>query len=121
MKRQQGLTLISLVVIIIFVLSQVVMAMKIVPEYISDASVSTVLERMEADPDVRGLSNKSLRDMVYKRLKINSVYNVKQENIKVAKRKGKQKIVIDYEPRGVLIGNLDYIIRFHHEAAIPAR
>lgn len=120
MHKQKGLTLISILIILVFVLSQVVVAMKIVPEYISDSSVKSVLGQLKTDIEAKGLTSKKLKILVIKRLRINNVYNVKPDNIKVTRGKGELKVTIDYEPRGTLFGNLDYIIKFHHEVVVPS-
>ncbi|HHO59621.1 MAG TPA: DUF4845 domain-containing protein [Thiotrichales bacterium] len=118
MHKQKGMTLISWVVILVFILFQVVMAMKIVPVYMADTSVKSVLERLTTDIDAKGLTNKKLKTLIEKRLRINNVYEIEPEDIKITKGRGEQHITIDYEPRGNLMGNLDYIIKFHHEATV---
>jgi len=49
---------------------------------------------------------------------MNSIYTIKPEYIKVKKGRGENIATIEYEPRGKLIGNLEYIVSFKHEARI---
>jgi len=121
MYKQKGLTLISWIVILVFVLFQVVAAMRIAPEYIADASIKSMLERLTTDIEATGLTNKKLRSLLEKRLSIINIYSIHSEDIKIIKGRGEQVITIDYEPRGTLIGNLDYIIKFHHQAKVTSR
>lgn len=120
-KNQQGLTLISWVVVIVFLLFQGVIALNVLPVYITDSSVKKIMETLPSDPKSHGLSPRDLKTMVAKRLNINSVYDVTAEHITVKKGRGFNNVVIEYEPRGKLIGNLEYIVSFKHEAKIPAR
>ncbi len=121
MGKQKGLTLISLIVVLVFLLFQGIIAMKVIPVYLTDASVKKVMESLPTDADAIGLSPQKLKILVAKRLNINSVYSVPPSKIIVKKKRGEIVVTIDYEPRGTLFGNLDYIISFHHEAHIPSR
>ena len=59
--------------------------------------------------------------MLAKRLSMNSVYSIKSDHIEVKKGRGENIVTIEYEPRGKLIGNLEYIVSFKHEARITTR
>ena len=120
-KKQQGLTMISMLVVIVFLLFQAVIAMNVIPVYMTDSSVKDVMERLEQDPKSTGLSAKELKESVIKRLRLNSVYDIKPEYIKVKRGRGVNIVTIEYEPRGKLIGTLDFIVTFKHEASIPIR
>ena len=121
MKKQQGLTMISMAVVIVFLLFQAVIAMNVIPVYMTDSSVKDVLQRVHEDPKSTGMSAKELKDSVIKRLRLNSVYDIKPEYIQAKKGRGENIITIEYEPRGKLIGTLDFIVTFKHEVKIPIR
>lgn len=120
-KNQQGLTMISMMVVIVFLLFQAVIAMNVIPVYMTDSNVKDVLERVDQDPKSTGMSAKELKNSVMKRLRLNSVYDIKPEYIKVKKGRGVNIVTIEYEPRGKLIGTLDFIVSFKHEVKIPIR
>jgi len=120
-SNQQGMTLISTVVVIIFLLFQAVIAMNVIPVYMTDSSVKKIMEELPNDKVARNASSKELKAIVAKRLSINSVYTVKPEHITVKKGRGENIVTIDYEPRGKLIGSLEYIVHFKHEARIETR
>jgi competence protein ComGC len=121
MKQHKGMTLISMIVVIVFLLFLVVIAMNVLPVYLTDSTVKSVMTELPDDAKVRGLSAKELKSTVAKRLNINSVYSIKPKQIKVKKHRDESVVTIEYEPRGTLIGNLDYIVSFKHEAKIPKR
>ncbi len=118
--NQRGLTLISWVVVIVFLLFQGVIAMNVLPVYMTDASVKKIMENLPNDPNARKAPLSKLKPLVAKRLSMNSIYTIKPEYIKVKKGRGENIVTIEYEPRGKLIGNLEYIVSFKHEARIKA-
>jgi len=121
MKRQQGLTVISWIVIIAFLGFQIVLGLNVIPVYINDASIKSMLSAMETDQTLRGVDARKLNKVIIKRLKINNIYSINTDNITIKKTKTHYNITIDYEPRGTLVGNLDYIVTFNHEANIPLK
>ena len=118
MGKQHGLTLISWVIVLVFLLFQGIIAMKIIPVYLTDSSVTNIMEGLKTDVEARGLTTKKLKNLVAKRLRVNSVYSIKPDDIVVKKGRDENIVTIDYEPRGVLFKNLEYIVSFHHEARI---
>jgi hypothetical protein len=120
-KQQQGLTMISWIVVIVFLLFQGVIAMNVIPVYMTDSSVKSIMQELPNDAKARDASVNELKILVAKRLNINSIYTIKPDNIKVVKGRGENIVTIEYEPRGKLVGNLEYIVSFKHEARIPSR
>ncbi len=116
--NQRGLTLISWIVVIVFLLFQGVIAMNVLPVYMTDRSISNIMEQLPNDPIARETPRGALRTLVARRLSMNSIYTIKPEQIKVKKGRGESIVTIEYEPRGVLIGNLEYIVSFKHESKI---
>jgi hypothetical protein len=121
MKKQKGLTLISWLAIIAVVLFNAIIAMNVVPVYLNDHSVKSMMEGLETDSSVRGATPKKIKDTITKRLRVNNVYSVTKDNIDIKKIKNDYVITIEYEPRGKLVGSLDYIVTFKHEARVAAR
>lgn len=119
--KQKGLTMISTIVVLVFILFQVVIAMNVIPVYIADATVKKIMAGLPDDVKAREASTKGLEGLVIKRLNINSIYSIKAEHIKVKKGRGENIVTIEYEPRGNLIGNLEFIVSFKHEARIKTR
>ncbi|HHJ35343.1 MAG TPA: DUF4845 domain-containing protein [Gammaproteobacteria bacterium] len=95
--------------------------MNVVPVYLTDSTVKSVLEDLPNDPKVGQMTKKELRDTVFKRLNISSVYSVTPSHIKVTKGRNVNIVTVEYEPRGTLIGNLEYIVHFKHEVKITTR
>ncbi len=120
-SNQSGLTLLSWIVVIIFLLFQIVIAMNVIPVYMTDSSVAAVMKELPDDRTAQDASSKKLKALIAKRLNINSVYTVKPDDIKIKKGRGENIVTIEYEPRGKLVGTLDFIVTFKHEARIKTR
>ena len=122
MKKQKGLTLISWLAIIAVVLFNAIIGMNVIPVYLNDHSVKSLMESLESDPSVRGATPKKIKDIITKKLRINNVYSVTKEHITIKKsNKNDYLVTVEYEPRGRLVGSLDYIVTFKHEARIASR
>ena len=119
LSRQSGMTMISTVVIVVFLLFQVVIAMNVLPVYMTDYSVKSIMEELPNDGKARAASTTELKTLIAESLRMNNVYDVKPSHITIKKGRGETVVNIDYEPRGKLVGNLEYIVNFHHEARIP--
>ncbi len=121
MKKQKGLTLISWLAIIAVVLFNAIIAMNVVPVYLNDHSVKSLMQSLESDSAVKGATPKKIKDIITKRLRINNIYSINKNHISIKKFKTDYVITIEYEPRGRLVGSLDYIVSFKHEARVPIR
>lgn len=117
---QRGMSLISWIIVIAFLLFQGIMAMKIIPVYINDASVSSIMKKLPTDSALNSASSRTIRDTIEKRLKINNIYDLDRSDIVIKPARGGYNVTLDYESRGNLFGNLDYIISFKHQAAITS-
>ena len=120
LEKQRGMTMISTLVIIVFLLFQGVMALNIIPVYLTDSSVKDLVAALPDDHNAQGLTPKKLRELLIKRFRINNIYDI-DDAIVVKKGRGENIVTIEYEPRGKLIANLDFIVTFSHEARVPAR
>lgn len=117
--KQKGLTMISWLVVIAFIFFQGMIAFKLGPVYLNDATVKSVLEDLEADPAMVGASPKKISEAFFKRLKINNIYDLlDKSHVKVKKSRYHYVFTVTYEPRGTIVGSWDYIMTFKHEAKI---
>ncbi len=121
MTYQSGMTMISMVIVVVFLLFQVVIAMNVIPVYLTDSNVKKIMEELPNNAAIRKASRKEMKNLILKRIRVNSIYSIKPEHVKVKKGGDVRVVTIEYEPRGKLIGNLEYIISFKHEAKIPKK
>ena len=78
------------------------------------------IRTIQESSDKIGVTDFPVNTVKPKKDNINSIYSVTAEHITIQSGRGSHIVIIEYEPRGKLIGNLDYIISFRHEAKVSA-
>ena len=120
-KNQKGMTMISWLVVLVFVGFQFMLAIKIVPVFAEDHTIKTIWKGLENDTSLVGASPKKIKKTIVKKMKMNNVYGFDMSTIKIKKSKGYYIVTTEYEPRGKIVGPLDFIATFKHEARVKAK
>ncbi len=113
LKYQQGITLISLVLILGLIGFFTLLTLKIVPIYLDHGKVTSALTAIKQMPDIQTKSEAEIRESLSKRFNINYVYDVTKDDIKIIKHGTYLKVDIDYETVVKLAGNLSVLAEFH--------
>jgi type II secretory pathway pseudopilin PulG len=111
-NKQQGFTFIGLVIVLGFVGMVVLSVLKVFPIYMEHLSVQKSLESLEADPAIRSMSTKAIKDKLEKKFNVNQVTSIDRKTIKVQRGTGDLKVEITYEVREDYIGNVDIVLSF---------
>lgn len=111
-KKQRGLTFISWLVILIIAGFLVMVGIKITPVYIDHFAVKSALESVKNEPFAERKSKVELRNMVLKRLDINSIRHVTKEHITVKRGSGSRTINVSYEVRRHIAYNAELVMTF---------
>ena len=119
-KQQKGMTGISILIVVIGIVFVASLALKVVPIYVDDTTIKNIVASYDNKADMRGKTHKSVMENFQKKLKINNVNNFDMDNVSLTKEGSDYLLVVDYEPRGELIGSLEYIVHFTHEARFPS-
>lgn len=120
LRKQSGMTMISWMLVLGLVAIQVVMALRIIPVYMNNAAVVSVMDSLPTDPEVRGKTAKALMLIFRKRLKIENLYDLSgdKEAFKLKKIQGGYTLISDYEARGPIFKNLEFVATFKHQVDI---
>ena len=113
LKRQQGLTFISLIFVLGFIAFFTLLVLKIAPIYIDHGKVASALAALEKTTDIESKSEHEVRESLSKRFNMNYVYDVTQDDIKIVKHGNYLKVVIEYEVVKKIVGNLSVLVEFH--------
>ena len=119
-KRQQGMTAISMMVVLAGLICVASLVIKVAPVYVDDSSIKSVVASFHGKNDMTGANKRKVLEAFNKRLKINNIRDLPKEAVSLSKKDGDYILVVEYEPRGELIGSLNYIVSFRHEAVFPA-
>lgn len=118
MNKQKGMTAIGWIFMIAVIGFNGLVAINVAPVYFTNSNITALWEKLESDTSLVGLSSKRIRQAVAKRLRVNNVYDLTRDDIVIKKVKGYYIVTLEYEPRGKIVGSLDYIMTFQHEARI---
>jgi hypothetical protein len=112
-KHQQGLTLISIALLLGLIGFFTLLILKIVPIYIDHNKVASAMKELRNSPDLINMSEFQIRDSLSKRFNINYVYDVKDEDIEVIKHGEYLKVAIEYEVVKKIAFNLSILAEFN--------
>ena len=121
--KQQGMTAIAWVIVLALVAIQAVMALRIIPVYMNYGTVKSILDDMAADSELRGESPTIIKSLVQRKLQVNNVMELQRDKnaFKYKKLSDGLQISLNYEARGPIYGNLEFIATFSHEVLIPKK
>ena len=118
LKRQQGLTFISLVFMLGLLAFLVMLVLKIGPIYLDHSKVVTALTALEQTPDVETKSDAEIRGILNKRFSMNYVNDVTDDDIKVIQSGTYLKVIIQYNVIKQILGNLSVLVEFNNEIEV---
>lgn len=111
-KHQKGLTFISWLIILAVGGFFVMLTLKLVPIYLENQSIQSVVESLDNDPLVRRETAGGIKKIIKKRMRINSVYDFPAEWVKVKKSKNRLIVDITYERREPIVANVSVVVSF---------
>ncbi len=112
MQKQKGLTLISIVFILVFIGSVVLLVLKIAPIYMNHNNVANAVEALKEMPEITKMSRREIEMTLLKRFNLNYVEDVTLDDVEIIKRPGYVKVSIAYEVVQPIVGNLSVLVEF---------
>jgi len=112
-KRQQGLTFISLAILLGIIGFTVLLALKIGPIYLDHSKVVSTLDDLKKTTGLEDKSEAEIRDTLNKRFSMNYIDQVTQNNITILRQENYLKIAIEYEVVKNIAGNLSVLVEFN--------
>ena len=113
-KRQRGMTLIGFLFLLSAAVFVAYIGMKLVPIYINYYSVVDAMRDLAEEPNASSMSEAQIRNSMARRLSVNYVRNLGPENFQIVRGNG-VNLIVDYEVREPLIGNIDAVVSFRRE------
>lgn len=109
--RQQGMTLIGFLLLLGAALFVAYIGMKLVPIYINHYNIVSAMKGVAEEPGASNMSERRLRDLMQRRLSVNYVRTFNASQLRIEKGT-RTELVIEYEVREPLIGNIDAVVSF---------
>jgi hypothetical protein len=112
-KKQQGMTLISMVCVAVVVVSMFLLALNIVPIYMEHGKVKGALDSIKHNDEARNETPEQLTLRFTKLLGVNNVDNVTKDNVTISKLEtGGTQIHVQYEVIKKVVGNASILVEF---------
>lgn len=118
-RSQQGMTAIGWIIVLMLIGFVTLVTLKIFPIYMGGFTVSSAVNSLKSDRTAVGKTPAELKVMLLKRLDINMVSTVKREDIRIERSKNSNTVMVDYEVRENIFGNLDVVVSFSESAEVP--
>jgi hypothetical protein len=109
--KQQGLTLIGFVMVLLVIGFFAFLGIKLFPVYSEYYSVVSDMKGIQSEPGIASQSPEVVKDKLFRRFYISYVTSVKNEHVKVTRQNG-YNLSVKYEVRKPLVYNLDFVAKF---------
>lgn len=114
LKKQQGMTLITMACVATVVVSIFLLALNIVPIYMDHGKVTGALDSIKNNAEARSESPDQLNNRLFKLLSVNNADTLfGKENVTINKEDdGSTKIRVEYQVTKKLVGNASILVQF---------
>ncbi len=119
-KSQQGVSFATVMLLAPLVGVFILVVIKLVPIYVENAAVKSVLQGVVGERAESYTSPKQLMDVLLKRLDINDVKHVNRDHVTVEREGAFYSVTIEYEVRVPLFYNISIVTNFANTGEVPA-
>lgn len=111
-KKQRGMTMTSIVLLLIIICGVILLVLKITPVYMTHGKVRSAIESMMTIPEIEKKSKSQIQRLLGKRFDINNIRNLPKDAVKIKKHGSYVKITAKYDVKVPLVGNLSALMEF---------
>lgn len=113
LKKQQGMSLLSGLVLLAVVGFFLTAAFKIGPLYLDNSFVRAAVASLQYE-DIHDMSNTQIRRKLQAKFGINNVRDVDTKLISVIRERTRTQVILNYEKRVNFMGNVDIVVVFNN-------
>lgn len=121
LRKQRGLTLISIGFILGLIGFFVLLFLKIAPLYFNNSKVRNAVEGVKNTTDIVSKNRQEIMTSLRKRFDMNYVDHVNNEDITIVAQPGYVKLDVTYERVEPIFGNLSVLVEFHEGFEVGGR
>ena len=111
-SKQQGLTLISMIVVLAVCGFLLMLVLKIGPIYLDHSKVTTALDAVKETTDIATKTPAEIKDILRKRFDTSYVYDVTENEVDIVKDGAYLKVEMNYQVVKPIMGNLSVVVDF---------
>jgi Tfp pilus assembly major pilin PilA len=112
MHRQQGMTLIGMVLVAIIAGIFVLAGIRLTPIYLENMKVSSALDAMKKDLDGSNAGPGQIRTSLERRFDIDDVKSIRPRDVAIERSANGYTVKADYEGRAPFLGNVFLVVEF---------
>ena len=112
-QKQAGMTLTSFLVVLAVVGFALFIGMKLFPMYQAYYCVRSALKSIAAEPGSGSLDPSKVQELFFKRMDMNYADDLRPGDLKIERTGDGLRMVVSYEVRREMIGNLDVVGKFN--------
>ncbi|GGX69842.1 DUF4845 domain-containing protein [Saccharospirillum salsuginis] len=113
--RERGMSLWSLAFLLFLVVFFGLLVVKLAGPYYDQFTLDQMIDRAVTDMAGSEFSESEFRDRLNKNLNINNIELDLRKDLSFETRSNDPKVVLDYEKRIHIFGNVDVVLSFHEE------
>lgn len=117
-KRQQGMTTLGLVILLVFVSIFAFAFLRLTPVYLNYFKVVGVVDGVYAEFDKNGATAANIRTSIRRRFDIESVGEIDAKDVKLEAVDGGYKVSAQYEHTAPFIANVYFTVKFDKAVTI---
>lgn len=121
LNRQRGMTMWSLMFVLVVLGFVVYMGILLFPPYMADFKVKSTLDNLAKQSDIGSMSRDDIITSLDKRFDIDNITHIDlKKELRVEKRGPNRLIMLDYEAEAPVFGNLSVVLKFKHVKQVKA-
>ncbi len=120
-RKQAGITLIGFIIVASLVAFFAVLAMRMAPVYFEYMSVKEAMEKVASEPGAMRATPAMIRESLSRRFDVSYVDTIKPSHVKLVRDRTGKWLVLDYEVRRPIAGNLYMVAVFKHKQPITGK
>ncbi len=117
-KNEQGLAFIPLVFTLTLLFIVISLTAKIVPVYLNHNKVVAMLEQLKQETANEKKTESDIKSSLTKRININNIDDIAQDDITLNKQGNVFKVFINYEVVKKIFGNMSVLMEFNDEIEV---
>jgi hypothetical protein len=120
LQKQRGMTAIGWIIVLGLIAFFTLVTLRLAPLYLEYSKVSSVLESLKNEPGITRQSKAEIQRLITRRFEINDVRDLDPKIAEIESRNGRLTVVMDYERRTNMVGNIDLVVKFNKSIEVVA-
>lgn len=117
-KKQAGMSMWGVMMLIIVVVMNAFVALKVGPMYMEYQTVKRVMESVREPLEKERLPNKKVWQSIYRKLIVNNIRDLSRNEFTIKQTGSSSNLAVHYEARKNIFYNIDVIITFDHKMEV---